>query len=104
MRASGSRSRCARLPIPRQQFVNALGRVIRQAGQDFGKPSLWIDVIELGGGDEPVDGSRTPAVLTEPAKVQFLLPTATVRNSRSAALFDMHRPPSTRKRVKASQR
>src|SRR5437899_12289282 len=40
---------------------------------------------------------------SEPAKVQFLLPTATARSSRSAALFDMHRRPSSRKRVKASQ-
>ena len=36
--------------------MNALGRVIRQAGQHVGKPSLWIDVVELGGGDEGVDG------------------------------------------------
>ena len=61
MRASSSRLRCARLPVPRQQFVNALGGVIRQAGQDVGKPR--IDVIELGGGDEAVDGGRTPAVV-----------------------------------------
>src|SRR4051812_31709087 len=61
MRASGSRLRCARLPVPRQQFVNALGGVVREAGQDVGKPSLWI--VELGGGDEAVDGSRTPAAL-----------------------------------------
>jgi hypothetical protein len=37
-----------RLPIPREQFVNALGRVIRQAAQDVGKPGLGIKVVELG--------------------------------------------------------
>lgn len=52
-----------RLPIPRQQFVNSLGRVIRQASQDVGKPSLWINVAELGGSDEGVDRGRTPAAL-----------------------------------------
>jgi len=29
--------------------VNALGGVIRQARQHVGKPSLRVDVIELGG-------------------------------------------------------
>jgi hypothetical protein len=52
-----------RLPNPRQEFVDALGRVIWQAGQHVGKSGLWIDVVELGGGDEGVDGSRTPAAL-----------------------------------------
>jgi len=32
-------------------------------GQHVGKPSLWINVVELGGGDEGVDRSRTPAAL-----------------------------------------
>jgi hypothetical protein len=52
-----------RTPIPRQEFVDALGRMIRQAGQHVGEPSLRIDIIELGGGDEGVDRSRTPAAL-----------------------------------------
>ena len=52
-----------RTPIPRQQVVDALGRVIRQAGQDVGEPPLRIDIVEFGGGDEGVDGSRAPAAL-----------------------------------------
>jgi hypothetical protein len=32
--------------------VDALGGMIQQAGQHVGEPSLWIDVVELGGGDE----------------------------------------------------
>jgi hypothetical protein len=39
------------VPVPGQQFVNALGGVIWQAGQYVGKPSLRIDIVELGGGD-----------------------------------------------------
>lgn len=41
---------------------------------------------------------------SDPAKVQFLRPTATARTSRSAALLDMQRRPSSRKRVSAAQR
>jgi hypothetical protein len=46
---SSSVSDVLRTPVPRQEFVNALGGVIRQAGQHVGKPSLAIDVVELGG-------------------------------------------------------
>ena len=37
--------------------------MIRQAGQHVGEPSLRIDVVELGGGDEGVDRRRTPAAV-----------------------------------------
>ena len=50
-------------PVPRQEFVNALGRVIREAGQHVSEPSMWIDVVELGGGDQGVDGRGAPAAL-----------------------------------------
>lgn len=43
--------------------MNALGRVIRQAGQDVGKPCLGIIVVEPGAGNEGIDRSRTPAAL-----------------------------------------
>lgn len=59
-----------RSPIPRHEFLDALGRVIRQARQHFTMPSLWVDVIELGGGDEAVDGSRTPTALIGPGSIK----------------------------------
>jgi hypothetical protein len=37
------------MPVPRQEFVNALSGVIGQASEDVGKPRLRIDVVELGG-------------------------------------------------------
>lgn len=41
--------------------MDALGGMIRQAGEHVGEPGLWIDVVELGGGDEGVDrGGPTP--------------------------------------------
>jgi hypothetical protein len=42
---------------------NALGGMIRQAGQDVGEPSRWIDIVEFGGRDEGLDRSRTPAAI-----------------------------------------
>jgi len=42
--------------------------MIRQAGQHFREPSLWVDVVELGGGDEGIDRSSTPAALIGPGQ------------------------------------
>ena len=36
-------------PIPRQQFVDAFCRMIRQSGEHVGEPSLRVDIVELGG-------------------------------------------------------
>ena len=43
--------------------MNALGGLIRQAGQHVGEPSLWIDVGEISSGDEAADRGLTPAAL-----------------------------------------
>ena len=92
------------MPVPGQEFVNALGGVIRQTSQDVGEPGLRIDVIELGGGDQRVDRSGAPAAFVGAGEGPVFRPRATARSSRSAALFDMQRRPSSRKRVNASQR
>jgi hypothetical protein len=34
------------LPVPGQEFVDPLGRVILQAGEDVGEPSLRVNVVE----------------------------------------------------------
>ena len=60
---SGGVSDDLRAPIPRQEFVNALGGMIRQAAEYIGEPSLRIDVVELGAGDEGVDGRGASAAL-----------------------------------------
>ena len=51
------------LPIPRQELVDALGGMIGQARQDVGQPSLWIDVAELCGFDQRIDGGGAAATL-----------------------------------------
>ena len=43
------------LPVPGQQFEEALGRVIVQARQHVGEPGLRVDVIELGSLDQRVN-------------------------------------------------
>ena len=49
------------MPVPRQQVADAFGGVIQHAREDVGEPGLRIDVVELGGGDERVEGSCPPA-------------------------------------------
>jgi hypothetical protein len=60
---SSSVGEVPRPPFARQEFVYALGGMIREAGQHVGKPSLRIDVVDLGGGDEGIDRSGAPAAL-----------------------------------------
>ena len=64
------------------------GSHARSSSAPMCEASLPINIVELGAG---IDRSRTPAVVIGAAKVQFLLPTATTRSSRSAALFDIRR-------------
>jgi len=90
-----------RAPVPGQQFVNALRGMIWQAGEQVGKPSLRVDIVKLCGRDQGVDRSWLPS--SEPAKVQLRRPTATARSFRSAALFDMQRRLSSRKRSAAQR-
>jgi hypothetical protein len=42
-------------PGPGQQFVDAVGGMFSDAGEDVGQPGLGIDVIQLGCDDEPVE-------------------------------------------------
>jgi hypothetical protein len=36
------------LPIPRQEFVEAGGRMIADPAEHVGQPGAWIDVVQLG--------------------------------------------------------
>jgi hypothetical protein len=48
-------------PIPRQELSDPLGRMILHSREDIGEPSLWINVVELGGLDQGVDCRGTSA-------------------------------------------
>src|SRR5215207_9377151 len=60
-RSSGLRGNVVRAPMPGQEFLNALGGMIRQAGEHVGEPSLRVNIVELGSRDQRVDGSRATA-------------------------------------------
>ena len=84
--------------------MDALGRMIWQLSEHVGEPGLRIDVVELRGCDECVDSSRSTATFVRAGEGPVAAPSAMARSSRSAALLDMHRRPSSRKRVSALQR
>ena len=42
------------IPVPRQQLVYPGVRQLSDAGEHIGEPSLRVDIVELGGGDEGV--------------------------------------------------
>jgi hypothetical protein len=37
------------LPVPGQKFIDALGGMVLQAGEDIGEPGVRIDVVDPGG-------------------------------------------------------
>jgi len=54
--------------MPREQFVDLVDLVVRDAGQGVGEPSLWIDAVELGGLDQGVGDGGGLAAAAEPTK------------------------------------
>ena len=50
-------------PVPGQKLIQPLDSMIVDTRQHVGEPGLWIDIVELGGSDEGVDGSGAPAAL-----------------------------------------
>ena len=83
---SGGLSDALRAPIP-----DAPGGMIRQAGQHVGEPSLWIDVVELGGGDEGVDDAARRPPSSEPARSNFFYPwPVTVHSAHVGEDFEVH--------------
>jgi hypothetical protein len=57
---------------PGQQFVNAVDRVIGDAGQHVAQVSARVDTIEFAAADERVHRGCPLAPLSEPAKRKFL--------------------------------
>ena len=52
--SGGSGSGLAQLPVPGEELVQLGGRMIGNATQYVGKPSLWIDAVELCRRDQGV--------------------------------------------------
>ena len=57
--SGGARLRFGRSPIPWQEFVDAIDRMVGDAGEDVGEPSLRIDVVHLGTFMPPAELCRT---------------------------------------------
>ena len=57
-----------RFPVPRKQRVDPFRGMIGQSGQNIGEPCLRIDVVELGGLDQGVDGGGALATFVETGK------------------------------------
>lgn len=57
--------------------------MIGDASEHVGKPSARVDVVQLAGFEERVDGCGTRPPVTEPAKVQFF---AAERDTAHSAL------------------
>ena len=49
---------------------------LRQPRQHIGEPSLRIDIVKLGGGDQRLDGGWRLPPSSEPTKVQLRRPAA----------------------------
>ena len=90
--------------IPGQEFVNALGGMVGQAGQHVGKPSLRIERVEFGGRDQGVDRGGATAAFVGAGEGPVFTAHGNGTEPASAALFDRQIRPSSRKRVKACQR
>ena len=56
-----------RAPVPGQELVDALGRMIWQPGEHVGEPGLWVYIVELRGRDQRVDERRAPRTLRRAA-------------------------------------
>lgn len=50
-------------PVPGQKLTEPLDSMIIDTCEHVGEPSLWIDVVELGGRDEGVDRRGALAAL-----------------------------------------
>lgn len=84
------------LPFPWQEFWEARGRQVRDAGQGIGEPRL----VESTSFSHAVMmrvsmAAARSALRSEPAKSHAFLPQATPRSALSAALFVMQILPSS---------
>jgi hypothetical protein len=75
-----------RLPVPGQELIEVVDIVIIDAQQHVGKPSLGIDVVELGGMDQRQHDRGAPAATIGSGEQPRLPAEAIPRSSRSAAL------------------
>jgi len=80
---------------PRQQFVDAIDRMVGDEAEHVAQVRLGVDAVELAGADQGVQRRGALAALVQSqVQIEFLRPRATARSARSAALFSALRRPS----------
>jgi hypothetical protein len=89
-------------PSSKAQLCNAACRVFRQRAEDIGEPGARIDVVQLAGFNQCINGNNALAAAVGAGEGP-VVPTNAAQ-ARSTALLDRQIRPSLRKRVIATQR
>jgi hypothetical protein len=77
--------------------------MIWQSGEHVGEPGTRIDVVELGGLDQRVDGCGAPAAVVRSCKSPIAAADGNTTQRPLGGLLDTHNRPSSRKRVRLLQ-
>src|SRR5215475_1547267 len=56
------------LPVPRQEFIDAVSRMTGDALEDVGEPGLRVDFVHSAGDDQAVHGRGPLATAVRPAE------------------------------------
>jgi hypothetical protein len=81
------------LIIPWEQLINPVDFVVGDPAEGIGKPSLWIDTVELCGLNQGIDDGCGFAPTLGPHEHVILRPMAMPRMDRSAVLLSNSRNP-----------
>lgn len=84
--------------------IRLFGQVGSFSQVDLSEPCGGLQAIELGGGQQTLNGGGTLAARSLPANSQFFLPTAIGRIAFATGLLSMGRSPVSAERTKAGQR
>jgi hypothetical protein len=71
-------------PIPRQEFVDPGSRVLGDAGEDIGQPSLRIDIVHFGRDNDAIHGG---GALSAAIRRGLIVPGFRRRKSQSPIRF-----------------
>ena len=80
------RRRDAERDSPSQQLVDLVDRVLTGALEHGPKVGMEVDGVQPSGANEAVDQHRAAPARSEPAKRQFLYPSATAHSAHSVGL------------------
>ena len=91
-------------PVPGQEFVETSDRMVGDAGEHVGEPSLGVDVVELGGGDQAVDDGGALAAAVGAGKQPRLAAECDAAQRPLGGIVGEADPAVAQEAVKAGQR